>query len=259
MPEFYRCKYQKNSLLNWKMGQHKHHGFIFKLLHADPEISEIFHSPHICLDLIPFMIYSLNKQKRWEAELNEDFLEILQKINEHFEVSVFQRISVYPWVTDFNLIGPHYCTALNSSKIRNSFEISKICNYKEQKFGGAGRFYGSDTKKISRTPTKMEMISYNFVEEPKNWKKVFGKYFRKFKWDRHNDSYIRKCQFDPKSMKLDFQEFKDEQYFGDDDEEAENAEISEKNLKFYNFIDHFVERPRRRKKNRNFRDFEILS
>ncbi|UMM38226.1 hypothetical protein L5515_009731 [Caenorhabditis briggsae] len=174
------------------MGQHKHHGFIFKLLHADPESSEIFHSPHICLDLIPFMIYSLNKQKRWEAELNEDFLEILQKINEHFEVSVFQRISVYPWVTDFNLIGPHYCTALNSSKIRNSFEISEICNYKEQKFGGAGRFYGSGTKKISRTPTKMEMISYNFVEEPKNWKKVFGKYFRKFKWDRHNDSYIRK-------------------------------------------------------------------
>lgn len=253
MPESHRrCKYRFNSLLNWKEGSIAKFGFVFKLLHADPEYSQHFGSS-LDTDLDPFLIYSLNKQKRWEVLrlVNQKLMEVLQILNQDLEVMFFERTSVYPWFSDWRMFWPNYGMVC-SSKIHKSAEISVDGQYQEEQFGGHGRFYGPRKgKKVRWTPSpiNLEVVSYNVVQEPRNWKKVFTKDYRKFKWDRHNSSYHRKSKFEPKTIKYDLDEYyiwEDIPDYGDDEYWLTyGPEKSGTPDQFYSLGDYLVAKPRK--------------
>ncbi|EGT41611.1 hypothetical protein CAEBREN_10400, partial [Caenorhabditis brenneri] len=172
MPTHVHYKYKRNKLLNWKVGQMQKFAVIFKVLHADPETSTHF-GAILDIDIEPFMLYSLNKQKRWEIAgiIDQNLLEVLQFLNDNLDVMVFRRVTVRAWVDNFRMFPPHYYTSFTHSKIKESAELSKNGEYKKEVFGGAGRFYGPSTprvKKVDRAPTDIEIVSYNIVQEPRN-------------------------------------------------------------------------------------------
>ncbi|EFO89305.1 hypothetical protein CRE_15643 [Caenorhabditis remanei] len=184
MPEHHRCKYRYNTLLNWRVGQKVKRGVLFKVLHADPSTCQHFDGS-LDTDLNLLQIYSLNKQRRWEIQenLNQKILEFLQGLNQNLDLIVFQRTSVHTRID--SPCFPYYTISLQSSKIKKQYEISKDGMYQEQIFGGVGRIYGSNTKKVQDTP--MEVVTYHIVQEPRNWKKVYTKDFYRCRWDRHGD------------------------------------------------------------------------
>ncbi|EFO89344.1 hypothetical protein CRE_15679 [Caenorhabditis remanei] len=246
MPE-HRCKYRFNTLLNWKVGQMIRDGCLFKILHADPSTCQHFNGS-LDTDISPFMIYSLNKQKRWEVGrmIDQKFMELLQELNENLDLMFFQRVSVHPWIDNWKWFPPHYYTAMNSSKIREQFEISKDGEYNENTFGAVGRYYGTAKKKVKWIPTTIEVVTYHVVQEPRNWRKVYTKDFKKYPWDRHNDTHLRKSQFDPKSLKYDLNEFYEENdKFHHDIMDIPSEILMETPPKFYNFMNYLVEKPRK--------------
>lgn len=50
-----------------------------------------------------------------------------------------------------------------------------------------------NSKNVWSEPGAMEIISYNIVQEPKNYRKRFAHDYRKWKWDRHGEKF-RKFQ-----------------------------------------------------------------
>ncbi|KAF1755133.1 hypothetical protein GCK72_021702 [Caenorhabditis remanei] len=103
----------------------------------------------------------------------------------------------------------------------------------------------------------MEVVTYHVVQERRNWRKVYTKDFKKYPWDRHNDTHLRKSQFDSKSLKCDLDEFYEDNDKFHHDVKDISSEIPLKTPpKFYNFIDHLVEKPRRNLK--KFRDNYVI-
>uniref|UniRef100_A0A8R1IZS4 Uncharacterized protein n=1 Tax=Caenorhabditis japonica TaxID=281687 RepID=A0A8R1IZS4_CAEJA len=193
------------------------YGSVFKLLHANPD----FIDKTADSDLILFVLYSLNKHRRWE---------ILDKIWAH--------------------IVPHFANIVPGAKIKNCYE-RKNDKFTEKHFRGIGRFYGDDTKKEKGESTQLKIVTYNVVRAPRNYKKYFANDYRK--WKRRKDStYHRKGEFYPETILEDWKEYYENPtlYSENNKQISTISEKTKRPEKFYNFSNHMVSSNRRKNKNK---------
>lgn len=206
-------------------------------------------------DLTPFVKYTLNKKKRWEAEGNPDILYGLQRSYQNMGVMVAERVSLRST--------PHYCIVSINNYYRNFFDQFPIRhlhqlqdhNYQCQ---STNSIRGQPFKSLqpeNRTPTQVTghqqessanvSVAYHIITPPKNYEVLRNKDFRVGHSDRNGIRTIarrRRFQF----MKEAVFDLKNEilEDFGDSDDDDENeillCEESCGPRKFYNLHDHLV-------------------
>lgn len=189
---------------------------------------------------------------------------------------------------------PHFLHILNGAKVTSLHSIqSESSLVTHQNFSGKGRFvsvfrafslFFKAHFQINRSYKKpgyhdangMELVTYNIVQAPRNFTKIFENKFKNYKRTKgklsdplsilsltSDSTYHRKGAFDPMTTKVDLDDYKSTDvctccprfdYKGlnveyDSDSDSEDLSVdSDKPSEFYNLTDHIINSKRSHKK-----------
>lgn len=225
------------------------------------------------IDMAPYLMYSLNKKRRWEAEdaIGVELLDRAQKLNDGWKVLLVERVNLRSWVW------PSWSYASNPERYSDFFMIKGVHEFKKN--GGYDQksidsVYGqrfSHFMEENRKPKKESgeeaneeespepLAAYNFLRAPKNFVPLLQKEYKSsnYGWEWPHVGYWRRIdQLKDNLLELRYGEIED--LDGNDvDEHSEQGpsdeKVEQKKSEFYNLEEHLIDKfvvvKRRRRKN----------
>lgn len=226
------------------------------------------------IDMAPYIMYSLNKKRRWEAEdaIGVELLDRAQKLNDGWKVLLVERVNLRSWVW------PSWCYASDPERYLDYFMIKDVHELKKDEgydHKGIDSVYGqrySHFMEENRKPKKEKdggasredssepLAAYNFLRAPKNFVPLLQKEYKcsNYGWEWPHAGYWRRVD-QLKDILLELRYGETEDLDGNDvDEHSEegpsdgDVDVKEKS-EFYNLEEHLVEKfvvvKHRRRKN----------
>ncbi|CAL2044991.1 unnamed protein product [Caenorhabditis brenneri] len=260
----------RNSIAELCLSHLKKEGRVMKTIHVKSE-KDLKYKSEEDVDMAPFINYSLNKRRRWEAEdaIGVDLLERAQKLNDGWKVILVERVNLrsYVWPSWSYWSDPE--RYLDYFMIKSVHEMKKEGSYDQKTLDSVfGQRY-SHFLDENRKPKKEEresgetsepMAAYNFLRAPKNYVPLLQKQYKSsnYGWEWPHVGYWRRVdQLKDNLLELRYGEF--ENLDGKDVDHQDDTEPSEEELdqkkppKFYNLEDHLVDNfvvvKRRRRRN----------
>uniref|UniRef100_A0A1I7U2H2 DUF3444 domain-containing protein n=1 Tax=Caenorhabditis tropicalis TaxID=1561998 RepID=A0A1I7U2H2_9PELO len=185
---------------------------LVKIEHFDNE------TPSEIKDFEPFVVYSLNKKKRWE--IDEDSVNLVTGDEDVKSIVVEREVPdlFYAW---WSLRHEHSHDCYNYS-------------------------VAVDSNKIDEAKKAEKVIGYHIVRVPKNYKKIFDHKCTRYIGLRYPDflGYLPRDLLTPLEYELRENEGEDVE---EEEEEKEEVETV-KPTNFYNFEDHIVAKKQRKPK-----------
>uniref|UniRef100_A0A8R1EN78 Uncharacterized protein n=1 Tax=Caenorhabditis japonica TaxID=281687 RepID=A0A8R1EN78_CAEJA len=185
-------RYQ-NTACHYTMSHLKTEGAIIKTYHVDfgeGQLTKKAHnaldaSPSMRQDIEPFVRYSVNKKRRWEAQAGVEILGELQKLYPGFDVVLMERVSMRA--------SPYFCTFRLLNYFFSRFKILRIhktvnCHeeYPAYQCSSISSVYGQPIRHFLAT-SKQDVfqpkvagrttIAYHFITPPVNYEVFHNKSF----------------------------------------------------------------------------------
>ncbi|EGT55289.1 hypothetical protein CAEBREN_01588 [Caenorhabditis brenneri] len=217
------------------------------------------------------VIYTLNKNRRWEAteSIGVDLLDELNKLNKEWNVTIVERVTLKEYSRSASIYGScssrfeefypikkfHFLKNGNeySQKSVRSVRGQTYLNFLKKK----KNFEGNEESEENSDP----IASYNVLRAPRNYVQLLKKRFQQSNYGPYYDwpragYWNRLNREEDRNIDLRYEEVEnlDGEYFGEDQEDAENSSLPSKS-NFYNFEDHLVDKfvvIKRRKKSECF-------
>ncbi|UMM35355.1 hypothetical protein L5515_008016 [Caenorhabditis briggsae] len=249
----------------------KKEGTVLKSIHVQSE-NDLKFKAEEHTDMAPYINYSLNKKRRWEAEdaIGVELLEKVQKWNEGWKVLLLERVNLRSW----NFISWSYASDperyLDRFMIKDVHELTKDDAYSHK---GIDSVYGQrfshfleenrkpkkENEEQSSEPSEL-LAAYNFLRAPKNYVALLQKEYKSinYGWDWPHVGYWRRVD-QQKDNLLELRYGEVEDLDGNDvndvseKDQSDGSSDQKKKSEFYNLEDHFVDKfvvvRRRRRKN----------
>ncbi|CAP39906.1 Protein CBG23055 [Caenorhabditis briggsae] len=261
----------RNSIAELCLSHLKKEGTVLKSIHVKSE-NDLKFKAEEHTDMAPYINYSLNKKRRWEAEdaIGVDLLDRAQKLNEGWKVILLERVNLRSW----NFTNWAYASAperyLDLFMIKNVHELTKDDAYSHK---GIDSVYGqrfSHFLEENRKPKKENeaessepsepLAAYNFLRAPRNYVALLQKEYKSsnYGWEWPHVGYWRRIdQLKDKLLDLRYGEIEDLDGNDVDDvseeDQSDGGSDHKKKSEFYNLEDHIVDKfvvvKRRRRKN----------
>ncbi|EFP08901.1 hypothetical protein CRE_18081 [Caenorhabditis remanei] len=224
------------------------------------------------IDMAPYIMYSLNKKRRWEAEdaIGIELLDRTQKLNDGWKVLLIERVNLRSYVWPNWSYGYSPERFLDYFMIKDVHELKKENAYDHKTLDSVyGQRYSHFLEK-NRKPKKDDdgeeggdeepLAAYNFLRPPKNYVTILQKQFTSdnYGWEWPHVGYWRRIdRLKDDHLELRYGELEDldGNDVNENDEEGPLDEGFEQKTpsEFYNLEEHLVDKfvivKRRRRKN----------
>uniref|UniRef100_A0A1I7TSC6 Uncharacterized protein n=2 Tax=Caenorhabditis tropicalis TaxID=1561998 RepID=A0A1I7TSC6_9PELO len=264
----------RNSIAELCLSHFKKEGTVMKSIHVKSEEDLKFNTPED-IDMFPFIMYSLNKKRRWEAEdaIGIELLDRAQKLNDGWKVLLVERVNlrsyVWPiwsyWTSPERYLDYFMIKDVHEMKNKESYEHKTVDSVYGQRFSHfieQNRKPKKEEKEEGEGECSEPTVAYNFLRPPKNYVPLLQKEYQSsnYGWEWPHVGYWRRVdQLKDNLLELRYGEIEDLDGNDVDDHEEEEEEAVEDDFeekrrpKFYNFeehiVDNFVIVKRRRRKN----------
>lgn len=211
-----------------------------------------------CDDFESGVIYTVNKNRRWEAleSIGVDLLDELSKLNKEWNVTIVERVTLKEYSRSSSIYGS--C----SSRFEEFYPIKKFhflkngseyCQISVRSVRGQSYYNFLENKKnsedIEESGENSEHIaSYDILRAPNNYVQLLKKRFQQSNYGPYYDwpragYWNRLNREEDRNIDLRYEENEnlDEEYFEEDQEELENCNLPSK-PEFYNFEDHLMDK-----------------
>uniref|UniRef100_A0A8R1DFL5 Uncharacterized protein n=1 Tax=Caenorhabditis japonica TaxID=281687 RepID=A0A8R1DFL5_CAEJA len=248
----------RNSIASLCLSHLKTEASVLKTVHVPPETSKAarYRTPED-KDLSPYLIYSLNKKRRWEVEdqLGVDLLSSAQKMNDGWKVLFLERVNLRSWLWPVWSYGSGPERYLNDFLVRGVHQFDLDGGYKECKLNSVFGQRFSHFLEENRKPEKERIIekvseplvAYNFLRAPSNYMTLLQKQYQSsnYGWEWPHHRYWRRIDLLKNHvLELRYGELEDPSEEIDYDTDV-NFELEEQSRaspnKFYNLEDHIVD------------------
>ncbi|CAC35886.1 uncharacterized protein CELE_F17C11.11 [Caenorhabditis elegans] len=260
----------RNSVAELCLSHLKKEAAVMKTIHVESEENLKFKAQED-IDMSPFIMYSLNKKRRWEAEdaIGLELLDRAQKLNDGWKVLLIERVNLRSWYWPNWSYGSNPERFSEYFRIKDVHELSKDDAYKHKTIDSVFGQRFSHFMEANRKPVKEEeevsegssepLAAYNFLRAPKNFVSILQKEYKASNhgWEWPHVGYWRRVD-QLKDNLLDLRYGEIENLDGKDVDEHDDVEPSEdversEPSKFYNLEEHLVDKfvvvKRRRRKN----------
>lgn len=261
----------RNSIAELCLSHLKKEGTVMKSVHVKSE-NDLKFKTEVDVDMAPYIMYSLNKKRRWEAEdaIGIEILDRAQKLNDGWKVVLVERVNlrsyIWPiwsyWNAPERYLDFFMIKGVHEMKNNEAYEHKAVDSVYGQRY--------SHFLEQNRKPKKEKeeesgessepLAAYNFLRAPKNCVPLLQKKYKSsnYGWEWPHVGYWRRID-QLKDNLLDLRYGEVEDLDGNDVEDHEDEEPSvvdveqKKRPEFYNLEDHLVDNfvivKRRRRKN----------
>lgn len=231
-------------------------GSIMKCVYVPSDGPSLLKTDHN--DFESGVIYTLNKNRRWEASesIGVDLLDELSKLNNEWNVTIVERVTLKDYSRAASVYGSCSLRFEEFYPIKNIHFLKNGNEYRRKSVRSVrGQNYVNfleDKKKFEGNEECREnskpIASYNFLRAPNNYVQLLKKKFQQSNYGPYYDwpragYWNRLNREEDRNINLRYEEIEDldEECFEEDLEEVENFNDAPKS-QYYNFEEHIIDK-----------------